>query len=219
MKPKDYMTYQTIAHIYNKLEQYKNAISALQKVIKIKPDDYASYYGIVDAYSTLKQYKKAIKILKQLVKLDLNNQQEAFNEIGVMYGKMNQYNKAKIYYQKSIEKSSKTNYGPYLNLFEISLITKKPFEKYLVTKFKQLFKNDKTVMMQYVSLSILKLIDTKNYNQEKIEALLSDFRHKYAGLSFVDWHWGTSEKWINAKTDNKQALQSALTFFKNFDND
>jgi hypothetical protein len=36
--------------------------------------------------------------------------------------------------------------------------------------------------MQYASLSILKLVDTKNYNQEKIEALLSDFRRKYAGL-------------------------------------
>jgi hypothetical protein len=30
--------------------------------------------------------------------------------MGVMYGRINQYNKAKIYYQKSIEKSSKTNY-------------------------------------------------------------------------------------------------------------
>jgi hypothetical protein len=37
-------------------------------------------------------------------------------------------------------------------LFEISLITKKPFEKYLATEFKQLFKNNKTAMMQYASL-------------------------------------------------------------------
>jgi tetratricopeptide (TPR) repeat protein len=197
------MTYQTIAHIYNKLEQYKNAISALQKVIKIKPDEYVSYHDIAYAYFTLKQYKKALKILKQLIKLDPNNQQETFNEMGVMYGRINQYNKAKIYYQKSIEKSSKTNYDPYLNLFEISLITKKPFEKYLATEFKQLFKNNKTAMMQYASLLILKLIDTKNYNQEKIEALLSDFRRKYAGLSFVGWHWGLLEKWINTKADFK----------------
>jgi tetratricopeptide (TPR) repeat protein len=61
------MTYQTIAHIYNKLEQYKNAISALQKVIKIKPDEYVSYHDIAYAYFTLKQYKKALKILKQLI--------------------------------------------------------------------------------------------------------------------------------------------------------
>jgi hypothetical protein len=36
------------------------------------------------------------------------------------------------------------------------------------------------------------------------EALLSDFRRKYAGLSFVGWHWGLLEKWINTKADNKQ---------------
>jgi hypothetical protein len=42
----------------------------------------------------------------------------------------------------------------------------------------------------------IRLVDTKNYNQEKIEALLSDFRRKYAGLSFVGWHWGLLEKWI-----------------------
>ncbi|VVM24851.1 hypothetical protein BSPWISOXPB_4001 [uncultured Gammaproteobacteria bacterium] len=44
---------------------------------------------------------------------------------------------------------------------------------------------------------------------------MSDFRRKYAGLSFVGWHWGLLEKWINTKADNKQALQSAVTFFKN----
>jgi tetratricopeptide (TPR) repeat protein len=53
----------------------------------------------------IEQYKKALKILKQLIKLDPNNQQETFNEMGVMYGRINQYNKAKIYYQKSIEKT------------------------------------------------------------------------------------------------------------------
>jgi hypothetical protein len=36
-------------------------------------------------------------------------------------------------------------------------------------------------------------------------------------LSFVGWHWGLLEKWINTKADNKQALQSAVTFFKKFD--
>ncbi|VVM24849.1 hypothetical protein BSPWISOXPB_3999 [uncultured Gammaproteobacteria bacterium] len=61
------MTYQTIAHIYNKLEQYKNAISALQKVIKIKPDEYVSYHDIAYAYFTLKNIKKRLKSSNNLL--------------------------------------------------------------------------------------------------------------------------------------------------------
>lgn len=64
-------------------------------------------------------------------------------------------------------------------------------------------------------LSIFKQIDVE-YNKKEADKLLSNFKHKYAGLSFGNWRWGTLEKWIDTKTDNKQVLQSALDFFKSF---
>jgi tetratricopeptide (TPR) repeat protein len=104
--------------------------------------------------------KYFLKILKQLIKLDPNNQQETFNEMGVMYGRINQYNKAKIYYQKSIEKSSKTNYGPYLNLFEISLITKKPF--YCIMTVLSFLNNCLNFVTKYFSKGFFVINDISN---------------------------------------------------------
>jgi tetratricopeptide (TPR) repeat protein len=63
------------------LEQYKNAISALQKVIKIKPDEYVSYHDIAYAYFTLKQYKKALKIIAKETAMSIKDAGAFVNDL------------------------------------------------------------------------------------------------------------------------------------------
>jgi tetratricopeptide (TPR) repeat protein len=243
IKPDNHIAYYNMGVAYGELKQYKQAINAYKQAINIKPDNHIAYYNMGVAYGKLKQYKKAIETYQQVIKIN-PNYDSAYNNMGVAYGELGEYQSAiKAYrqaininpddsaynnmgadygklkqYQQAIEsykqaiKIKPDYHNAYINIFETRLITGKPFDVDLAQKFTQF--DDELAMMAFDILKTFKNIESNNINKN----WQTEFSHKYPNKNFRDWIWKEIETWIKnkEKESDKTELQSALEFFKSF---
>jgi hypothetical protein len=102
----------------------------------------------------------------------------------------------------------------YIKLFESQLIQTQDFDQDLVRKFNMYDNIDKEIKALVKVLTIFKSID----NGTQVAGWQQVFNQKYQGV-FNQKYQGVRnniEKWIDSKPNDekKQALQSALEFFK-----
>ena len=79
-----------LADLYDRNNQYPEAIEAYKKVIEVKPDMGYAYLKMGTAYDQLNQPKEAISSFKKAIQYMPNNA-VAYNNLGVAYGKLENY--------------------------------------------------------------------------------------------------------------------------------
>ncbi|VVH65658.1 TPR domain protein, putative component of TonB system [uncultured Gammaproteobacteria bacterium] len=209
--------YFNLGYSYDKEGYHKKAIGAFKKAIEIKPDYHEAYYNKGSVYIKLKEYQKAIVAFKKAIKIKPDFY-EACTNMGGAYSKLKKYREAIKAYEKAIKikpdyYEAHYNRGlAYIKLFELQLIQTQDFDQDLVQKF-NMHDNADTTTKIFKMLTIFKSID----NGTQVAGWQQAFSQKHQGvLEWNHWEWSNIEKWINSKPNDekKQALQSALEFFK-----
>ncbi len=202
--------YRNMGVAYNGLGKYQEAIDACKKAIEIKPDYHEAYNTMGIAYIGLRKHQKAIDTFKKAIKIK-PDYHKAYNNMGVAYNGLGKYQEAIDAYKKAIKIKSDYHHA-YTNLFELQLIQEQDFDQDLVQKFNMHDVANKTTKI-FKMLTIFKSIN----NGTQVAGWQQAFSQKYQGvLEWNHWEWSNIEKWINSKPNDekKQALQSALEFFK-----
>jgi tetratricopeptide (TPR) repeat protein len=210
IKPDYQDAYNNMGIAYGKLKQYKKAIESYQRAININPDDDSAYNNMGVAYGELGEYKSAIKAYQQAIKIKPKHY-IAYNNMGNAYGKLKQYQQAIESYKQAI-KIKPDYHNAYINMLETQLIIGQEFDVDLVQKFTQF--DDELAMMAFDMLKTFKNIENGDINKN----WQTEFSHKYTRNNFRDWIWKKIEIWIKnkEKESDKTELQSALEFFKSF---
>jgi tetratricopeptide (TPR) repeat protein len=101
---------------YFDLKRYKKSIGYYNMAIEINPKFITAYIDCAIAKNKLKRYKEAIKYLEDVIKLNLDNMHAAYayNNLGVNYARIKNYNHALLYYEKAVILNSKDPL-PYYN--------------------------------------------------------------------------------------------------------
>ena len=180
-----FIGYFNLGYSYGKEGYHKKAIGAYKKFIEIKPDDHKAYHNMGIAYYKLKEYQAAIDAFEKAIKIK-PDAYENYNSVGAAY----------------------------IKLFESQLIQTQDFDQDLVRKFNMYDNIDKEIKALVKVLTIFKSID----NGTQVAGWQQVFNQKYQGV-FNQKYQGVRnniEKWIDSKPNDekKQALQSALEFFK-----
>jgi len=109
--------YYNLARVYMAKERYEDAFEFLKEAIAInsRNDDCFFYLGVF--FEKIKKYEKAIENYKQAVQLSENCEDISmyYNNIGLCYYKMNDYDNALRYYDLSLE-SDKNNEDTKFNM-------------------------------------------------------------------------------------------------------
>ncbi len=91
-----------LADLYDRNNQYPEAIETYQKVVKLKPDMGYAYFKMGTAYDRLNQPEKAVSILKEAAK-HMPNYPVIFNNMGVAYGHMGKLDEEVAALKKAIK--------------------------------------------------------------------------------------------------------------------
>ena len=207
----------------NELWAYHELIKIYKKLEKEDEDkrkELYYYYRLKELFLEKKEYKNAIKYSKINLKLlqDINKTNSIpyqYLTLGTLHRLNQDKNLSKKYYQKSkkaylewMDINASESY-PYTNLFRLSLIQDKPFDKKIETEFIKRFKDDNKTMIYYDARKILSDITFgKEYN-------LNKWMKKYTDVP-IETDWFHINAWIKQKKDViiKAKLQHAITVFK-----
>ena len=97
-----------VGNIYAALHQYDQAISYLEKTLKLDPRDLTALYGLGACYMDLQQHEKAIPYLERLIRFRPNDVKPiealaaAYVRRSVVFGRQGQDQKAKTALQAAI---------------------------------------------------------------------------------------------------------------------
>ncbi len=100
--PNDVDALYHLADLYDRNGQYKEAIEAYGKVVKLKPDMGYAYYKIGTAYDRLNRHAEAVNAFKKTIKY-MPGYAPLYNNMGVAYGKLGKTGEAIAALQKAIK--------------------------------------------------------------------------------------------------------------------
>jgi Flp pilus assembly protein TadD len=89
--PKDADSLYHLADIYDRNEQYAEAIETYKKVVALRPTMGYAYFKMGNAYNRINRSAEAVTALKQAISLTPKNA-VAYNNLGVAYGKLGKLN-------------------------------------------------------------------------------------------------------------------------------
>ena len=102
-EPYDYLAWFFLGILYQRMDNHSNAIDSFDFSICIKEDHIPSYINKAESLSEIGYYQKAIDIYKETFRLE-DPKAITYFEIGELYNKMDNLNKAKAYYYKCVKK-------------------------------------------------------------------------------------------------------------------
>lgn len=156
---------------------------------------------------------KSIEYLEKACNLGIKNTPMCM-VVGYRYheGKLvpRDYKKAVEYYKKDINLNSDNFSSPYLNIFEIDMVSNRDFDKKMVNEFKKRFKSDINSMMYMDMLDIFRLTSLgKSTSHLK-------WQKKYKAHKIDGWDFSAIDEWIETnKTPNiKSKLKNLRKIFK-----
>ena len=176
-----------------------------------KKSIFIGYFNLGYSYGKEGYHKKAIDAYKKFIEIKPDNH-EAYYNMGFVYFKSKEYQNAIDAFKDAIE-IKPDFYIAYIMLFASQLIQTQDFDQDLVQKFNMHDNADKKIKAAIKMLTIFKSIDSST----QVAGWKQAFSQKYQDLDFSKIQgWSYIEKWINSKPNDekKQALQSALEFFK-----
>jgi len=90
---KDPVLFYNLGIIYRNLDQYSEAIAALQRAIKVNPAMKIAWFKLGLSYEDVQKYERAIETFKELIELDPRDK-HSWNDLGISYQYNDQYTKA-----------------------------------------------------------------------------------------------------------------------------
>ena len=100
--PKDADELYHLADLYDRNEQYAEAVETYRKVVTLKPGMGYAYLKMGTAYNRINQPAEAVNAFKQAVSLMPRNA-VAYNNLGVAYGKLGKLNDEVAALQKAVQ--------------------------------------------------------------------------------------------------------------------
>jgi tetratricopeptide (TPR) repeat protein len=99
--------------IYDKENDYDAAINHLEKSIELNPRNPAPYSSVGWLYYKQNKYTEAIAAFERLIAADYNSRAQGYYGIGLCYSswQMQEYDKAREYFQKAVEADPKGTVG------------------------------------------------------------------------------------------------------------
>ncbi|MEM3460228.1 MAG: tetratricopeptide repeat protein [Candidatus Micrarchaeaceae archaeon] len=154
---------------------YQRAIQAGNTAIKLYPENFTAYLCLGDSYQKVGEFDLAIKMLKKAEQLagSKNDLSAVYNELGMVYTRKGDLNKALIYYDRALTLNRELGYtrAEAANLNNIAEIykSKGDLDKALnyYEKSLNLATNEETRATIYNNIAFIYL-DQKNY-QKSIE--------------------------------------------------
>jgi tetratricopeptide (TPR) repeat protein len=113
----DYKFYFNKGMLAKQNEEWKSAVKYFGNAINLNPNDNWSYFELAYAFVELKEYKEAEQVLLKgdKIKGDLEYKQQIWLELGYVYSKLDEADKAIEYYNKIIQ-SDKNTYFPHYHI-------------------------------------------------------------------------------------------------------
>jgi len=99
--PNDPEAHFALGIVYNRLEQYQNAIISYKEAIRIKPDYVELHYNLGNIYGQLGQFQDAIVSLKEAIRIK-PDYAHAHNNLGIVYVRSGKYQDAFASYKEAI---------------------------------------------------------------------------------------------------------------------
>lgn len=118
---KDYDSYYKIAELLVNLDQKEEAIEMLNNLIHIKPDYYNASKLLGGLLCEQENFKEAINVYMTALKYNDKESFEIYYNLGIAYTRLNDFQSAKICYEKAANINA-LNYKGYYNLGLISML-------------------------------------------------------------------------------------------------
>ncbi|RIE04809.1 hypothetical protein D3H35_04895 [Cohnella faecalis] len=99
--------YERRAHIYNELGREEEAIADLDEAIKLNPEPYIVWYTRAIAHNDRGELEEAARDFQEALKRRDDSKASTYYELGNVYMKMNDYEKAEAAYSLSLKDTSK----------------------------------------------------------------------------------------------------------------
>ncbi len=100
--PNDVEALYHLADLYDRNEQYSEAIDTYKKVVALKPDMGYAYVKMGTAYDRINQPAEAVRVLKKAIEYMPRNA-VAYNNLGVAYGKLGKFSEEIAALKKAIK--------------------------------------------------------------------------------------------------------------------
>ena len=208
INPKSAEAHNAIGLLYKEEEKYDKAYTHFQQSALLKPDT-KSYISLAQIELLLDKPVQAREHFEKSLYEDQNNT-AVLTQLGLLYWKEHTYTKA----AKSLETAYRVdpaNPSHFLNYYEISLVAPTSLSTQEKETFINTFKNNKTTMMTFDMLRIIK----RSIEKEEILPSLKKWEEDYAGEQ-LDWSFKELLSWLDASSlddDEKYNIKKVIGFF------
>lgn len=100
--PQDSSVVQWLAYVYLRMGDTQNAVTWLEKAVKLSPKSVKMWTDLAFAYNATHQPKLALDAYQEIIKFEPRNASIWYN-IGILYDSFKNYNQAAIAFKKAIE--------------------------------------------------------------------------------------------------------------------
>jgi len=208
INPNSAEAHNAIGLLYKEENENEKAYKHFQQSALIK-SDAKSYIALAQMELLLDKPIQAREHFEKSLYEDQNNT-ATLTQLGLLYWKEHAYAKA----AKTFEKAylvDPANASHFLNYYEISLIASTPLSTQEKETFIDTFKDDKTKMMTFDMLRIIKL----SIQKEDTLLSLQKWEEDYSGEQ-LDWSFKEILSWLDASAlnnDEKYNIKKVIGFF------
>ena len=221
LNPNDDNAYYNRGNTYYRMgrKSYEKAIEQYQQAIRLNPSNDKAYNDLAYTYLRQGKYQTAISAYQDAIHVNPKHY-KAYNSMGVAYLKLARVKnqdqhknnqKAIKAFQQSI-KINPEQYKAYINIFNFQLFNGEPFDWGLEYDYKNIFKNQKEIFIQYEILKILQKIS----EGEDATVLLHEWQDKYQNIKLKNRTFKVLKRWAKKhKKETRNRLLEAIDTFEN----
>jgi tetratricopeptide (TPR) repeat protein len=208
INPKSAEAHNAIGLVYKEEEKYDKAYKHFQESALLKPDA-KSYIALAQLELLLGKPAEAREHFEKSLYEDQNNT-AVLTQLGLLYWKEHTYAKAAKVFETAY-RADPANSSHFLNFYEISLVTPTSLSTQDKEAFINTFKDDKTKMMTFDMLRIIKL----SIQKEDILPSLKKWEEDYSGEK-LDWSFKELLSWLDESSLNEEEkynIKKVIGFF------
>jgi tetratricopeptide (TPR) repeat protein len=208
INPNSAEAHNAVALLYKDENKNDEAYRHFQKSALLKPNA-ASYIALGQMELLLNKPAEAREHFEKSLYEDQNNT-AALTQLGLLYWQEHSYDKAAKVLEKAYRVNS-SNPGIFLNYYEISLVTQTSLSTQEQDAFIENSKDNKTKMMAFDMLRIIK----RSIQKEDTDLALEQWKATYSGEK-LDWSFKELLSWLDESSlndDEKHNVKQVVGFF------
>lgn len=208
INPNSAEAHKAIALLYKEEKRNEEAYGHFQKAALLKPDA-ASYIALGQMELLLNKPEQAREHFEKSLYEDRNNT-ASLTQLGLLYWKEHSYSKAAKVLETAY-RVNPSNPGFFLNYYEISLVTPTSLSTQEQDAFIETFKENKTKMMAFDMLRIIK----RSVQNQETDLAIEQWNNTYTGEK-LDWSFKELLSWLDESAmndDEKQSVRQTVGFF------